>query len=112
MEHLKVAYSTISTVVRCRTKASADVPFDRKAGTMSAYHNAVLYCGASQPDAVEQLSYGHLLTATDADIASTPRMATDHLRRARSLWRSRSTTVHDYAGPGEGFTMRGTAAWY
>lgn len=104
----------MSTVVRCRTKASADVPFDRKAGTMSAYHNAMLYCGASRPDAVEQLSYGLLLsataTATDADLASTPRIATDRLGRARSSRRSKSTTVPDYAGPGEGFVVHGTAA--
>ena len=66
MEHLKATYITISTVVRCRINASANVPFDRKSGTISAYHNAVLYCSASRPDAVEQLSYLHeqLLSAT------------------------------------------------
>lgn len=31
-----------------------------------------------QPDAVEQLSYGHLLTTTDAELASAPTIATDN----------------------------------
>jgi hypothetical protein len=43
MEHLKVAYRTISTVVRRRTQASTDVPFDREDGTMSAYYSTVWY---------------------------------------------------------------------
>lgn len=43
MEHPKVAYRTISTVVRRRTQASTDVPFDRKNGTMSAYYSAAWY---------------------------------------------------------------------
>jgi hypothetical protein len=43
MEHLKVAYRAISTVVRRRIQASADVPFDRENGTMSAYYNPAWY---------------------------------------------------------------------
>ena len=42
MDELKVAYSSISTVARCKMKESAAVPFDRRHGTMSAYFNAVL----------------------------------------------------------------------
>ena len=40
---LKVAYRAISTVVRRRTQASTDVPFDREDGTMSACYSAVWY---------------------------------------------------------------------
>lgn len=54
-------------------------------------------------------SYG-LLAATDADLACAPTTATGHLGRARSPWTSTNMTVQDYAGPDEGFTIRGTAA--